>query len=224
MTTNDPALLQVEGPVTPVLIHRAVLGSVERIMALLIEHYNGRWPYWLNPRQVIIVTTNDSREVVDYANKVKRILQGSSRSWTGAALAGDKISVDIDSTPRSMKKKVSEAKRKRYAVVVAVGNQDIPLERVVADLSGIPDPQGLLLCSGILRQVSAQKALFSTTDLQGSGKSQTADSKDLPLLSPGEIKRLEINPGWLKKFLDGLQKVYFYDDQHKPSEYSVMKE
>ncbi|KUJ24179.1 class II aaRS and biotin synthetase, partial [Mollisia scopiformis] len=140
LTTEDPAQLEVEGPVTPVLIHRAVLGSVERIMALLIEHYNGRWPYWLNPRQVILITINDSSEVVKWAEKVKRTLQGTggSRSWGGAVLAGDKISVDIDSTPRSVKKKVSEAKRKRYAVVVVVGNQDIELERVVADFTGIP--------------------------------------------------------------------------------------
>jgi threonyl-tRNA synthetase len=220
--TNDPALLEVEGPVPPVLIHRAVLGSVERIMALLIEHYNGRWPYWLNPRQVVIVTTNDSQEVVEYANKVKRILQGSRRSWTGAALAGDKISVDIDSTPRSMKKKISEAKRKRYAVVVAVGNQDIPLQRVVADFSGIADPRGLLLRSGILRQASAQKASHGTTQLQGYSN-QTADSKNLPLLTPDKFKRFEIDPGWLKKFLDGLQKDYFYDEQRKPSEDLVTK-
>ncbi|KAJ2984659.1 hypothetical protein NUW58_g5946 [Xylaria curta] len=50
-TTTDPDALNETGLVTPVLIHRAVLGSVERLMALLIEHYNGAWPFWLNPRQ-----------------------------------------------------------------------------------------------------------------------------------------------------------------------------
>ncbi|KAF8860135.1 class II aaRS and biotin synthetase [Acephala macrosclerotiorum] len=213
LTTNDPALLKVEGPVTPVLIHRAVLGSVERIMALLIEHYNGRWPYWLNPRQVIIITTNDSKEVVDWAYKVKRSLQGTSgiRSWSGAVLAGDKISVDIDSTPRSVKKKVSEAKRKRYAVVAVVGNQDVPFERVVADFSGIPDPQGSLLHSGILRQISAQRKGAKGAGFAGDGKK--ADAKGLPPLTRGELGKFEINPGWLKRFLEGLQQSYFYDSR-----------
>lgn len=39
----------------PVIIHRAILGSVERMFAVLCEHYNGNWPFWLSPRQVMIV-------------------------------------------------------------------------------------------------------------------------------------------------------------------------
>ncbi|KAE8443256.1 hypothetical protein EG329_002044 [Mollisiaceae sp. DMI_Dod_QoI] len=215
-TTTDPDLLEVQGPVTPVLIHRAVLGSVERIMALLIEHYNGRWPYWLNPRQVIIITTNDSHEVVSYAQSCKRSLQGTggARSWSGAVLAGEKISVDIDATPRSVKKKVSEAKRKRYAVVVVVGKQDILQNRVVADFTGIPDPQGGLPHSGILRQLSAQKRHLDGAGFVGDGKK--ADVKGLPLLTPAELEKFPISTGWLKRFLDGLQQSYFYDRPYRP--------
>ena len=36
----------------PVIVHRAVLGSVERMFAILVEHYAGKWPLWLSPRQV----------------------------------------------------------------------------------------------------------------------------------------------------------------------------
>ena len=36
----------------PVIVHRAVLGSVERMFAILTEHYAGKWPFWINPRQV----------------------------------------------------------------------------------------------------------------------------------------------------------------------------
>lgn len=210
LTTLDPELLKVEGPVTPVLIHRAVLGSVERIMALLIEHYNGHWPFWLNPRQVMIVTTNDSKDLIEYANKVKRILQGGSPTWTGAVRSGDKIAVDINSTANAVKKKVADAKKKRYAVVIVVGMNDIPLERVVVDLSGIPDPAGSLLHSGILRHVVAQKAEYGTTQMRTPSK--TADEKELPTLTPAQMKRLDIDPGWLKNFLDGLQRSYFYNN------------
>ena len=36
----------------PVIVHRAILGSVERMFAILVEHYAGKWPLWLSPRQV----------------------------------------------------------------------------------------------------------------------------------------------------------------------------
>ena len=36
----------------PVMVHRAILGSVERMFAILCEHYAGKWPFWLSPRQV----------------------------------------------------------------------------------------------------------------------------------------------------------------------------
>ena len=40
------------GPQRPVIVHRAILGSVERMFAILTEHYAGKWPLWLSPRQV----------------------------------------------------------------------------------------------------------------------------------------------------------------------------
>merc|ERR1711933_391312 len=43
----------------PVVIHRAILGSVERMSAILIEHYAGKWPFWLSPRQVMVVAVNE---------------------------------------------------------------------------------------------------------------------------------------------------------------------
>ncbi len=39
----------------PVMIHRAMLGSVERMLAVLVEHYGGTWPFWLSPRQAMVV-------------------------------------------------------------------------------------------------------------------------------------------------------------------------
>ncbi|KAG2564357.1 hypothetical protein PVAP13_7NG131257 [Panicum virgatum] len=42
----------------PVMIHRAILGSVERMFAILLEHYNGKWPLWLSPRQVIVCSVS----------------------------------------------------------------------------------------------------------------------------------------------------------------------
>ncbi|KAK3411313.1 hypothetical protein EUGRSUZ_I00076 [Eucalyptus grandis] len=44
---------------TPVMIHRAVLGSVERMFAILLEHYQGKWPFWLSPRQAIVFPVSE---------------------------------------------------------------------------------------------------------------------------------------------------------------------
>ena len=44
-----------DGTARPVIVHRAILGSVERMFAILTEHYAGKWPLWLSPRQVMVV-------------------------------------------------------------------------------------------------------------------------------------------------------------------------
>lgn len=53
----------------PVMIHRAILGSVERMFAILLEHYNGKWPLWLSPRQAIVCSISSNS--VEYAKQVK---------------------------------------------------------------------------------------------------------------------------------------------------------
>lgn len=147
MTTADPDLLSVQGPVTPVLIHRAVLGSVERIMALLIEHYNAEWPFWLNPRQVAVITVNDQPEVVEYASKVVAFLKGT-RTWyqdlpsmDPHTYPGVPLSVDLDTEPCSLKKKISEAKRKHYGIIVVIGGDNVKSCDLSVDFSAqkLPD-------------------------------------------------------------------------------------
>lgn len=46
----------------PVMIHRAVLGSVERMFAILLEHYKGKWPFWLSPRQAIVCPVSEKSQ------------------------------------------------------------------------------------------------------------------------------------------------------------------
>lgn len=56
----------------PVIIHRAVLGSLERFIAILIEHLGGKWPFWLSPRQAIVCPV--SEKFLDYCHKVQLYL------------------------------------------------------------------------------------------------------------------------------------------------------
>ena len=55
------------------MLHRAIFGSFERFMGILIEHYAGRFPLWLAPVQVVVLTISDKQH--DYATKMTKILQ-----------------------------------------------------------------------------------------------------------------------------------------------------
>ncbi|CAN1321087.1 Threonine--tRNA ligase, mitochondrial 1, partial [Linum perenne] len=59
----------------PVMIHRAILGSVERMFAILLEHYKGKWPFWLSPRQAIVCPV--SAKSMDYAKQVSFVFSSS---------------------------------------------------------------------------------------------------------------------------------------------------
>ncbi|KAI0397476.1 threonyl-tRNA synthetase [Xylariaceae sp. FL0594] len=136
---TDPAELAKMGPVTPVLIHRAVLGSVERLMALLIEHYKGRWPFWLNPKQVMILTLNKEEKVIERAREVRDILTGSEGNPNEPVAAPTGFVVDIDDRPQKIGAKMQQAKAKGYNVIVTIG----PRELAQPDMEMECDVQGL---------------------------------------------------------------------------------
>ena len=52
----------------PVMVHRAILGSLERFIAILTEQTAGKWPFWLSPRQIVVCPITD--ETQDYANQI----------------------------------------------------------------------------------------------------------------------------------------------------------
>lgn len=134
-TTADPALLAEYGPVRPVMIHRAVLGSVERLMALLIESYNGKWPFWLNPRQAIILTINTSQPVLDWAGEVKDVLLGLKKTagepiTTGELANPTGLAVDVDYTARSLGSKIRDARVNGYSQIIVIGEEDVKSHQV----------------------------------------------------------------------------------------------
>ncbi|EKD18532.1 hypothetical protein MBM_03525 [Drepanopeziza brunnea f. sp. 'multigermtubi' MB_m1] len=206
LTTEDPELLAVQGPVTPVLIHRAVLGSVERIMALLIEHHNGHWPFWLNPRQVMIITVNDSLPVVEFAHKCRNALtntldEDGTREDTLNMGAAFGLSVDIDSSARSIGKKIREAKQKRYSVIAVIGEKDISEKSLVVDLTGIPGAEGGLPQNRLLAILAAEKKGI----LDHEAISQVSQ---VPALNPGDLKNLRMPLSALKTVLNSIQTQY----------------
>ncbi len=94
----------------PVMIHRAMLGSVERMAAILTEHFGGKWPLWLSPRQVTIVPVD--LKFADYAVEVQQLIHDAG------------FYVDVDESSRTLNKKVREAQLAQYNFILVVGAQE----------------------------------------------------------------------------------------------------
>lgn len=95
----------------PVMIHRAILGSVERCIAVLTESYAGKWPFWLSPRQVMIIPVGPHYD--DYAEEVKTKLFD----------AGFMVEVDTDPGD-TMNKKIRNAQLAQFNFILVVGEKE----------------------------------------------------------------------------------------------------
>lgn len=121
------------GTATPVLIHRAVLGSLERFLALLIEQYDGCYPFWISPRPVTILSVGQTPEELSAVEKLKALLLGLpdnqvesiDAQYVKTPILRPPIQVDVDTSSRSLAKKVREAKSKGYNFIVVVGPKDV---------------------------------------------------------------------------------------------------
>ena len=101
----------------PVMLHRAILGSFERFIGILIEHYAGDFPLWLAPVQVVVATiTNDAD---DYAREVAHALRAAG------------LRVELDLRNEKISYKVREHSLAKVPVILAVGRREAE-ERTVA--------------------------------------------------------------------------------------------
>ncbi|MBI2572504.1 threonine--tRNA ligase [Candidatus Woesearchaeota archaeon] len=95
----------------PVVIHRAISGSLERFMSVLIEHFAGKFPLWLNPVQVKVLTVNDSHK--DFAAHVASLMRRED------------LRVEIDDRVESIGKKVRDAQVEHVNYIVTVGDKEM---------------------------------------------------------------------------------------------------
>ena len=102
----------------PVLIHRAILGSLERFMALLTEKHGGKWPFWLNPRQGIILAVYPKQSSLGGA-----ITQQCERIATELKQHG--FHVDVDSSENHINKKIKQATRLCASFCLIVGEKEL---------------------------------------------------------------------------------------------------
>ena len=96
---------------TPIMIHRAMLGSLERFMGVLIEHYAGKFPLWLSPVQVAIITVADRH--IEYAKKLYNELKEQD------------IRVDLDDRAESIGKKVRDNQQMKINYIITIGDKEI---------------------------------------------------------------------------------------------------
>jgi threonyl-tRNA synthetase len=94
----------------PIMLHRTILGSMERFFGILIEHYAGAFPTWLAPVQVIIVPIADRH--LDYAADVRRQLEK----------AGVRVEVYSDNEP--MRIKIAKAQQQKVPYMLVVGDKE----------------------------------------------------------------------------------------------------
>jgi threonyl-tRNA synthetase len=114
----------------PIMLHRVLLGSLERFIGALLEHYKGNFPLWLAPTQVIIVPINESLK--DYALKVKYSLEGAQ------------IRAGLDNSNETLNKRIRNAEVNKIPYCLVVGEREA-LKGAVAvrkrqegDLGAIP--------------------------------------------------------------------------------------
>jgi threonyl-tRNA synthetase len=95
---------------TPVVIHRAILGSMERFLGIIIEHYSGKFPLWFSPVQVIILSVADRH--IEYAEKIAKEFKKNN------------LRVEIDSRAESIPKKVRDAQMQKINYILVVGDNE----------------------------------------------------------------------------------------------------
>ena len=104
---------------TPVMIHRAIAGSLERFLSVIIEHFAGEFPFWLAPVQVKILPISDTHS--EYAQEVARELKKVG------------VRVTLDNTSESFGKKVRKAKVEKVPYFIVIGDEEVKDKRVTLE-------------------------------------------------------------------------------------------
>jgi len=115
----------------PVMLHRVVLGSIERFISILIEHFKGAFPLWLSPIQVLIVNITDKQ--IDYAKKVAQTLREND------------FRVEEDYRNEKLGFKIREAQLRKIPYIVIIGDKEVLSEVVSVRLRSGEEKKGVKL-------------------------------------------------------------------------------
>jgi threonyl-tRNA synthetase len=113
---------------TPVMIHKALLGSFERFLSVYLEHTGGKFPVWLAPEQVRLATLNDSEPVIAMAKAIQEKAEALG------------LRVEIDDSSESVGKKIHNAEKMKVPYTVVIGNQELESKMITPRVRGDLQP------------------------------------------------------------------------------------
>lgn len=129
----------------PVMVHCAILGSIERFMSVLIEHTAGKFPIWLAPEQVRVITVNQEDETVKFAQEIAN--QAKSLG----------VRMMVDNTNESVGKKIRSSEIMKVPYTIVIGEKEISTNRVVPRVRGdmeVQTPHGDIGITEFLKTVA----------------------------------------------------------------------
>lgn len=133
----------------PVMLHRAILGAIERFIGILIEHYSGKFPMWLAPVQAVVTTiTNDADA---YANSVLKMLLDKG------------IRAEIDTRSEKIGYKIREHSLEKIPLLIVVGKKEEESNQVVLRYLG-EEQQLTLSCEDVVKHILEQCAIPQRKD------------------------------------------------------------
>jgi threonyl-tRNA synthetase len=109
---------------TPLCIHRAPLGTHERFVGFLIEHYAGNFPLWLAPEQVRILPIGDEPALVEYGRSIQQELRAHD------------VRAELDASSDHMKTKIANAEQMKVHTMLVIGNRDMEANAVSLRVHG----------------------------------------------------------------------------------------
>ena len=135
----------------PAIIHMALMGSVDRFMAFMLEMTAGRIPFWLAPTQVKILTINTQPETLEYVEKVKLIL---AETVLMKPLKYNELRFEVDDRSESLGKKIREGEMQKIPMLIIVGPKDIAENQVSVRTQEGESKVGLGELRGYLENIS----------------------------------------------------------------------
>ena len=115
----------------PVMIHRAIAGSLERFMAIMIEHFAGNFPLWLSPAQIAVIP------VAEVHNEYATMIHG--------ALTEAGFRTQIDTSNESMGKKIRAAKTAKLPYFIVIGDKEVESSTITVESRNTGDSASLTL-------------------------------------------------------------------------------
>ncbi|MCD4705068.1 threonine--tRNA ligase, partial [bacterium] len=107
---------------TPIMIHRAIIGSPERLMGILIEHYAGAFPLWFSPIQVKIISVGEGH--IEYCQKLAKEFEDNN------------IRVEVDSANETVGNKIRKAVKERSPYMLVIGDKEMGSDQLAVRVRG----------------------------------------------------------------------------------------